>query len=743
MAKSPTSKSIIQGIGKPASIGNYTPPVPVPGCTDSNYLEFNPQANVDDGSCSTSIVYGCMDSTMFNYDPLANTSNSSCIPIVLGCTDPNAFNYIQPTGANTDVNTDTNPSSCIPKTYGCTDSLALNHDPLANIDDGTCNYGVPGCMDDGTLTLANDGVNSEYPGFQALNYDPLATVDDGSCTWTGCTDPLSPDYDGPNAQVDDGSCTYAPVYGCTDSNYQEYDPLANTDDGSCSLLHIYGCMDPNALNYYSGNTIEPAGSCVYLSYNIPSCYFSINTGGGPDQNGYPDTLSLIIPTVASGPLDLPPTHFRLEFAGQVNGFQDGFQTTQNTAMTSFDNTLGNTIVLNTSGIDNTSVVGSVLFEWQDVSGTVLYTETVSSGSTPANPPIFSITLGCNNDQPGITNDIPDINDNGVDGNPWSFGDSDGYENYNFDPSANYNNGNCDPIYGCIDPLALDYNEDANLQGGVCYYGDGCTDPNATNYDSTANIDDGSCLYNTYDWEKAIFTWRYQPALANNNYLTVGVSRLASKSPYNIDGANGEPYTMTVEVAHQSLGTTSMMTGGGNMSNTGILDNSVTWTTDYSSTNSYQFPTEPASNNSNFPGAPNYPVTLEHFEVPGGASGQNGQAPALSYFFDGSNNLSNPYINEPSTRPIAPSGIGGGGGSLAGDITGRTHEIYAADGSYTNYILANIYEFNWLPTSQQEYVYVLIRIKSEDNFGNVKYSNVKQIKLGFDTWSVSSGDGTTN
>jgi len=34
-----------------------------------------------------------MDSTALNFDPLANTDNNSCVEIVMGCMDPNAYNY--------------------------------------------------------------------------------------------------------------------------------------------------------------------------------------------------------------------------------------------------------------------------------------------------------------------------------------------------------------------------------------------------------------------------------------------------------------------------------------------------------------------------------------------------------------------------------------------------------------------------------------------------------------------------
>lgn len=42
------------------------------GCTDPDFLEFDPSAACDDGSCSTLIVFGCMDTLACNFDPDAN-----------------------------------------------------------------------------------------------------------------------------------------------------------------------------------------------------------------------------------------------------------------------------------------------------------------------------------------------------------------------------------------------------------------------------------------------------------------------------------------------------------------------------------------------------------------------------------------------------------------------------------------------------------------------------------------------
>jgi hypothetical protein len=50
---------------------------PVIGCTDPTAINFNPSANIDDGSCMQPLL-GCTDTTAANYNPLATTDDGSC-----------------------------------------------------------------------------------------------------------------------------------------------------------------------------------------------------------------------------------------------------------------------------------------------------------------------------------------------------------------------------------------------------------------------------------------------------------------------------------------------------------------------------------------------------------------------------------------------------------------------------------------------------------------------------------------
>ena len=91
----------ICGNGIDEDCNGIDPTCIIPGCTNPIAFNYNPLANIENGSC---IIYGCLDANADNYNPLANTSNQSCI-------------Y-----------------------YGCIDPFANNFDPSANTDDFSCAY---------------------------------------------------------------------------------------------------------------------------------------------------------------------------------------------------------------------------------------------------------------------------------------------------------------------------------------------------------------------------------------------------------------------------------------------------------------------------------------------------------------------------------------------------------------------------------------------------------------------------
>ena len=224
----------------------------VEGCTDPDSLNYNPDANVDDGTCIP-IIEGCMNPLAFNYDPDATVDDGSCVPVVVGCMDPDAFNY------DPEANT---PGDCIPVVEGCTDPTSFNYNENANVDDGSCVPVVEGCTDP-----------------NSINYNPDANTDDGSCIpiVEGCTDPDSFNYN-PDANVDDGSCIPI-VYGCTDPDAFNYNPDANTDNGTCEPV-VFGCTDPDAFNYNPDANTDN-GTCVPIIYG---CTDNTALNYNPDAN---------------------------------------------------------------------------------------------------------------------------------------------------------------------------------------------------------------------------------------------------------------------------------------------------------------------------------------------------------------------------------------------------------------------------------------------------------------------------
>ena len=258
-------------------------------------------------------VSGCTDSTAFNYDFSAEYDDGSCIPVIVGCMDETACNFMLE--ANTSETCDY--FSCL--AIGCTNYGACNYDPTADFNDGSCEYAVSGYNCDGSCSfdLDGDGVcdSDEVLGCAtstACNYNEFATDDDGSCIYhqenydcdgtctldennngicdfeevIGCSNPLACNYNS-ESTMDDDSCEFVSclVLGCVDISACNFDDGADIDDstceyaldgydcfgsclidsdedGVCDPFEILGCINTNATNYNPLST-DDDGSCIY------------------------------------------------------------------------------------------------------------------------------------------------------------------------------------------------------------------------------------------------------------------------------------------------------------------------------------------------------------------------------------------------------------------------------------------------------------------------------------------------
>tara|TARA_Y100000816_G_C26106916_1_gene588575 strand:+ start:2695 stop:5031 length:2337 start_codon:yes stop_codon:yes gene_type:complete len=317
------------------------PPPVIPGCMDDDYVEFNPLANMDDGSCQTLKIYGCIDSTAFNYDSLANSMDyiDSC-SYTLTLTDLAGNGWV---GSRLEIYQSDTTIYYLSSGFSQSFNLNLNApEPVkakffinqqASMTAIECGFSLVSSTGDTTLYVPGGFsqpilpfftyVGTTYCGTEcipvvygcldslAYNYDSLANTLDICYYSPGCMNPGYLEYynQGFTADFDDGSCNTLAVFGCTDStmfNYDStanvdnggcvpiimgcmqplafnYNSLANTDDGSC-VPYIYGCTDPTMFNYDSlANTDD--GSCIPFVYGcMDSTMFNFNPLANADNN---------------------------------------------------------------------------------------------------------------------------------------------------------------------------------------------------------------------------------------------------------------------------------------------------------------------------------------------------------------------------------------------------------------------------------------------------------------------------
>ncbi len=455
--------------------------IPVVGCPNPAYLEFNPAADIiNPALCVTPRVVGCMDTTMFDFDPSANTPlmEDSC-SYMLHLTDGggDGWNgaYLVLSQLGNTYGPYTNISSPVEiinlnlksnhpvtvRAYSQTSSDAtidqvgfklINPEGNIILSGGTNPWNNRiRLFPDNYITLPNcpticDPYVYGCMDASAYNYNDTANTSDSSCYYSpGCTDPQFLEYytQGFVADYNDGSCDVKAVWGCTDSTAFNYDTTANIDNGGCIEV-ILGCMNDLAFNYNpNANTpdtcipvIEGCTSPIALNYDSLA-----NTDDG-------SCIGVIYGCMDPNAFNYDPLA-NVDDGGCVEivyGCMD---------VTAFNyNPLAN--------IDNGNCIPFV--------------------------------YGCTDSTMFNYNPLANADNNSC--VPYIYGCTDP-SMLNYNPSANTENFSCIPyIYGCMDSTAYNYNPEANTDNGSCIsVVEGCMDVNAYNYNSFANVNDSlSCLY---------------------------------------------------------------------------------------------------------------------------------------------------------------------------------------------------------------------------------------------------------
>ena len=412
--------------------------IEVPGCLDINNPLYNPNANVDDGSC---LIGGCTFEQACNFNPDAEFQElGSCeFESCAGCSDATACNFdadaqiaddtlcIYPEEAFVDCDgaclNDTDEDGVCDELEvgGCTDPTNPGYNANATDDDGSCFVG--GCL----LVFA-------------CNYSPdadfvdLSTCDFNSCV--GCTDATACNYDPDATLSSPGSCAYPlnQFYDCNGDCNNDAD-----GDGICDEFEIPGCMDDAAINYNPYAT-EDDGTCMVLT---GGCVIPFACNYDPNADFYDGSCDF---DCLYGTAEMGCNH---EMACNYGASDEPC------------------LFFNAEG--QTCIPGGCLMESAcNYDSNAVY----SDGSCDFDS---CITFGCTFEQACNFNPLANTNDGSCD-----F-------------------GSCQVVVsGCTNPLACNFQDVANDDDGSCDFvsclTSGCTLPNACNYDANAAIHDGSCAF---------------------------------------------------------------------------------------------------------------------------------------------------------------------------------------------------------------------------------------------------------
>ena len=544
----------------------------VEGCTDPEALNYNPEATVDDGSCEYSDCGANEILVQLNAGPEAlfewsfenaeeyleggGYNAQGAIEEYTFCVEDGCYNFtiydfsesewtglvciyingevylIEPISNDSNLSFDIPVNSnCGEEIEGCTDPEALNYNPVATVDDGSCEYedctpvqfthdytgtsvdyyfpfeitnqdgdivvadslsGTGGsdndfCLQDGCYTLSVNGIPSEWTGIISINI--------GEEYWQpNFNFEILPDENGSfseNFSINDTSCLDEVIEGCTAWFAENYNPDANVYDGSC--IFDADCEDNQTVLFIqngqwniqdeAGNTVSQGGTTQFSGLINPICLsdgcytIQVNSIGN-----YPASFELYegAELLASGENS---NNYNLEFGincgEEIEGCTDPEALNYNEEATIDDGSCEyEEVPCEANNIQ-------VIIETEAWGGEISWAiygdqqQTIAEGA-------------------GYQSDSTYIHDLCLEDGCYQFGmyDSygDGWNGGTFTillegeviDSGTLEDGNAD-WEGSFDSINFSINSDD------CFF-QGCTDPEAENYNPDATIDDGSCIY---------------------------------------------------------------------------------------------------------------------------------------------------------------------------------------------------------------------------------------------------------
>jgi hypothetical protein len=482
-----------------------------------------------DGSCPE---YGCTDSDALNYDSEANEDDGSCeypedcdANAVFATTSGGIFPgeiswYLEDENGNVVLESPNSfDENNINLTYACLEDGCYVLTMLDNFGDGWNNGSVEFSI--GGDVLAVGTIESGSQSFLTISINSECDELIG-----GCTDPDALNYN-EDADFNDGSCEY-PIFGCTDPAATNFSSWANTDDGSCVypldcedgvLAQVYVCTFSNGENVSlqildeNGDVVFDAsdlgnGQIAYFEacFDPEMCYTVEMSNTGDDTGWYGgyywvnvDGVQISIDELDDN-LSEETTNFSLGGGCPVLGCLDAEALNYNPDATEDDGSCEYPEECN----ENLVIVNMITGLWgEEVSWMIADANqnTVAFGSNYVSNSAYS-SFACLED--GCFTLI--MNDSFGDG--WNGGLIEVIVNGNVEfigaldqgslevATLSINSDDCaEIIYGCTDPNANNYNAEADYDDNSCTYTVlGCTDPEALNYNFWANEDDGSCEY---------------------------------------------------------------------------------------------------------------------------------------------------------------------------------------------------------------------------------------------------------